>query len=123
MFKTICLLKRKPGMSFDDFKAYYETHHKRFGETYLPEGARFIRRYMHAVANPMTGDVPELDYDVITETFFASREEWEATMAIYAEPALAAEMAEDEEKLFDRSKITFAIVEEYESDLTERDAG
>ena len=119
MFKTVCLLKRRPGMSMADFKDYYETHHKRFGESYLPSGARFMRRYLNPVPNPMTGEVVELDYDIITETWFASRAEWEATMAIYAEPDLAAEIAEDEEKLFDRSKINFCIVEEYESDLTE----
>ena len=117
-FKTVCLLKRKPGMSLEDFKAYYETNHKRFGEQYLPKDARFIRRYMHPVPNPMTGEAPELDYDVIIETWFNSREDWEATMAIYAAPELAAEIAEDEEKLFDRSRINFSIVEEHESDLS-----
>jgi hypothetical protein len=117
MFKTVCLLKRRPGMSFDDFKDYYETHHKRFGEQYLPADARFLRRYLNPVANPMTGETVELDYDVITETWFPSREDWEATMAIYAEPTLAAEIAEDEEKLFDRTKINFCIVEEFESAL------
>ncbi|TDI62861.1 MAG: ethyl tert-butyl ether degradation protein EthD [Alphaproteobacteria bacterium] len=119
MFKTVCLLKRRPGMSMGDFKDYYEAHHKRFGDTYLPKGARFMRRYLSPVANPMTGEVVELDYDVITETWFASRAEWEATMAVYAEPTLAAEIALDEEKLFDRSKINFCIVEEVESDLAE----
>ena len=117
MFKTVCLLKRKPGMSLEDFKDYYETHHKRFGEQYLPKSARFMRRYLYPVTNPMTGETPELDYDVITETWFENREDWEAAMAVYAEPALAAEIAEDEEKLFDRTKINFCIVEECESEL------
>ena len=82
MFKTVCLLKRKPGMSLDDFKAYYETHHKRFGETYLPKTARFMRRYMNPVPNPMTGEVAELDYDVITETWFENREEWYVSVRV-----------------------------------------
>ena len=117
MFKTICMLKRRAGMSFDDFKDYYETHHRRFGDEALPASARFMRRYLHPVPNPMTGEIAELDYDVITETWFESRADWEAAMAIFAEPAMAAEIAEDEEKLFDRSKICFSTVEECESDL------
>ena len=37
-------------------------------------------------------------------------------MAALGEPAIAAEIAEDEEKLFDRSKIRFCTIEEVESD-------
>ena len=36
MFKTVCLLKRKDGMSLEEFRDYYENHHRKIGEKVLP---------------------------------------------------------------------------------------
>ncbi len=117
MFKTVCLLKRRPGMSFEDFVAYYETYHRKIGERVLPTARRYMRRYLHPVPNPLTGEVEELEYDVLTEIWFDSRDAYEAGMAALAAPKTAAEIAEDEEKLFDRSKNRFCTIEEHESVL------
>jgi len=119
MFKTVCLLKRRPGMSFEDFKDYYETHHRKIGEKVLPHGVRYMRRYMEAVPNPVTGESAELEYDVLTEMWFDDQDAYDVAMAALSEPAIAAEIIEDEEKLFDRSKIRFCTIEEHETNWLE----
>lgn len=115
MFKTVCLLKRKPGMSFEDFMDYYESYHAKLGEKVLPDGIRYVRRYLRGVPNPVTGEVAELEYDVLTEMWFETREAYDEAMAALSEPKIAAEIVEDEEKLFDRPKIRFCTIEEHES--------
>ncbi|MEN3976438.1 EthD domain-containing protein [Emcibacter sp. SYSU 3D8] len=117
MFKTVCLLKRRQGMSFEDFVTYYETHHRKIGEKVLPTCVRYMRRYLRPVPNPVTGEAAELDYDVLTEMWFETREAFEAAMTALSAPEVAAEIAEDEEKLFDRSKNRFCTIEEHESKL------
>jgi hypothetical protein len=36
MHKIVVLVKRQSGMSIEQFKAYYETNHVRFGPKYPP---------------------------------------------------------------------------------------
>ena len=112
MFKTVCLLKRKPGMTMAEFKDYYENHHAKLGERVLPDGVQYFRRYVSVVPNPVTGEVAEAEYDVITEMWFENQEVYDAAMTALSEPEIAAEIVEDEEKLFDRSKIRFCTIEE-----------
>ena len=114
MYKTITLLKRRDGMSLDDFIAYYEAHHRLIGEKYLRGRAeRYFRRYLR----PRDDSGVPTDYDVVTEVWFADRAAFDATLAVLMQPDAAAEIAADEERLFDRSKIRMFAVEEHESDM------
>ena len=61
--KLVLLLKRKPGMSLDDFKAHYELHHAPFGVSVMPLARCYIRRYLESASEEM-GEPP---YDVLTE--------------------------------------------------------
>ncbi len=118
MFKTITLLKRRPGLSMADFIDYYETHHRLIGEKYLRGRAtRYVRRFLHPLPGPLTGETVEPEHDVVMEIWFADRESFEATIALLTRPDAAAEIAADEERLFDRSKNRMFTVEEHESDL------
>lgn len=117
MFKAIFLLKRKPGMTFEDFKSYYETTHARLGERVLPSAERYFRRYLMPFPEPEGGVRPETAYDVITEIWFKDRATFEAAVAALGEPEIQREIVEDEERLMDRSKIHLFTVEEWESDL------
>lgn len=116
MFKTVVLLKRKAGMSMEDFIDYYENHHRKIGEKVLPHGIRYMRRFLRGVPNPVTGEANEPAFDVLTEMWFEDQAAFEAAMAALSEPETAAEIAEDEEKLFDRSNMHFCTIEERESD-------
>lgn len=118
MLKFVTLLKRRPGMSRADFIAYYESNHARIGVKYLTGHAcRYVRRYVQPVPDPVTGVPDEPEHDVVMEIWFADRAAFDATMARLAEPAVAAEIAADEERLFDRSKHRHFFVEEHESPL------
>ena len=40
MYKILCFLKRREGMSSEEFRTYYEQHHKLYGERLLREQER-----------------------------------------------------------------------------------
>ena len=116
MIKIITLLKRKPGMTLDDFVAYYESHHRLIGEKVLkPHAIRYVRRYLQPQPNRV-GVLVEPDHDVLMEIWFPDQAAADAATAAIA--AHGAEIAEDEKKLFDRSKLRSFTVLEYESDMS-----
>lgn len=99
---VITLLKRRAGMSREDFRAYYEGHHRLIGEEALaPFATRYVRRFIA----PIGGDETEHDFDVVMEIDFPGEAEAEAFFAHIAEPDLAERIATDEARLFDRSRI------------------
>lgn len=113
MFKTITLLKRRDGMTMADFIAHYETVHARIGEKYLAAGAvHYCRRFLHPL-----GEADDKPYDVVMEIWFEDRAAFEHTLAELMESGPAAEIAADEDKLFDRSRSRMFAVEEHVSDL------
>ena len=114
MIKLITLLKRRPGMSKADFRAHYENHHRRIGEKVLSGYAtRYVRRHLE----PIDGETCAFDADVVLEICFPDEATMDACFAAMADPAIAAEIVEDEERLFDRSRIRSYWVEECESVL------
>ena len=120
MIKVIGLLKRRPGMSVEEFRKYYESTHRVIGEKYLSGFAsRYMRRYLNPSAGAAIGDDAQPDYDVILEIWYPDRAAHEAASRRLALPEVAAEIAEDEEQLFDRARNRFFVVEECESELVE----
>jgi len=118
MLKFVTLLKRRSGVSRDEFIDYYERHHAQIGVKYLSgHASRYVRRYVQPMPNPVTGILDEPEHDVVMEIWFPDRAAFEAAMARLTEPDVAAEIAEDEERLFDRSKHRHFFVEERESVL------
>lgn len=106
---VVTLLKRREGMSREAFRAYYEEHHRRIGERVLDGYAtRYVRRYL----TPSDGvDLP-MDYDVVLEIDFPDGATCDACFAAIGEPQTLAMIVEDEEKLFDRSRIrTYSVCE------------
>jgi uncharacterized protein (TIGR02118 family) len=116
--KLVVLLKKKPGMSFEEFQNYYETTHCKFIRL-IPRVQCYFRRYLHPLTtHPGHADDDSTEYHVITELWFNSREDLEYAMRRNAEPAVLDVLVPDEEKLFDRSKTRVHIVEKHYSDLT-----
>ncbi len=114
----ITLLKRREGMSKADFTAYYEANHRAIGEQVLSGFAsRYVRKHLH----PLDGETQEFDADVVLQITFPDRQRMEGFFEHVAKPDIAAMIAEDEEKLFDRSRIRVFTVEEHESDLPQVD--
>lgn len=115
MIKLIFMLKRRPGMSREDFIARYEGGHAQLGAKHVPNAARYVRRYLEPLPELFTGEVIEPDHDVITELWFDDEEQYAIAMLRLAEPDIAAEIVADEELLFDRSKHRVFIVDERDS--------
>lgn len=115
MFKTMTLLKRRPGMSLEEFRRYYEENHAPLGLSLMPQARRYMRRYVVPVAYPTTGKSGEPDFDVVTEVWCENRESYEALLAHISRPEIMSLIIEDERKLFDRSKTRLLAVEECES--------
>jgi uncharacterized protein (TIGR02118 family) len=110
MFKTIWMMKRKPGLSREDFVTDYETVHKVLGETVLkPTARRYVRRYLtridDAAAEPL--------FDVMTEVVFDDRAAYEQAMV----GLRSDEMLADFMRIFDPNSVVQYQVEERESAL------
>ena len=118
MFKTIHLLTKKPGMSAEAFRDYYETTHRKFVK-HLPGVRRYIRRYV----TPLTGEAADHPgFDVIMEMWFDDEDAWRRGMAALQNSPHFEDLCLDEEQLFDRSKIVASRsmrVEEWETDAAE----
>jgi hypothetical protein len=113
MIKQIGLLSRRPDLSSADFRAYYESHHRLIGEKYLSGRAiHYMRRYPGKDAN--------VDFDVIMEIWYPDLAAYEAARAKLATPEAIAEIIQDEEQLFDRTKHRFFLVDECVSDIGQR---
>ena len=117
-YKILLLMKRRPGMTVEAFRAYYEDHHVPL----VTEGARgmtrYLRRYLDPHPHPETGPPGELPYDVITELWFDDPSIFEGTLRHLTTNVMPRAIVEDEEKLFDRTSFRIATVVERETDLT-----
>ncbi|KAJ5569881.1 EthD domain-containing protein [Penicillium hispanicum] len=127
--KVIIYAYRKPGLSLDDFRKHYEAHaelikrltgdlfplsHKR---TYLarstvetaPEDAS--PRNATTPATVIAGRQSDFDFDAYAELTFADQAALMAFSAKVLQDAdVAAQIAADEEKFLDRSKIGIAML-------------
>ncbi len=116
-YKILLFLKRKPNLSMEDFRDYYENVHARLGEKYAGGLTRYFRRYLQPMPNPETGEDGELPYDVITELWFEDEQVFEGTVKYLATSIMPDEVVEDEKKLFNRSQSRMATVIECDSNL------
>ncbi len=114
LIKQIGLLKRKPGMTPAQFRRYYENSHRVIGEKYL---AGYATRYARRFLNPLTTSAELQEFDVILEIWYPDHASYDRCREHLSTPAVAAEIAADEEQLFDRSANRFFLVEEHESSL------
>ena len=110
MIKVLGLLKRRADMSTETFRRYYETHHRVLGEKVLKGYAvKYQRRYLEAL------DGNELEHDVLLEVWYPDAATHQAASDHLSQPKIAAEIAADEEQLFDRTCNRFFTVTEVES--------
>ena len=100
-------------MSMADFKDYYENHHSVRGRRNFPGMASYKRQYLTPV-----GTDAEPPFDVVTETGFATEEDYQRAIAHFAsDPAEMEAHFRDEENLFDRSTILTFLVDECRTEL------
>lgn len=107
MFRSIHFNRRKPGMSPEAFRDYYENHHSKLGAEFVEGYAlSYTRTYLYAL-NP--GD-PAPIYDSVMMLCFPDRAAYDrATGRVANDPGFAGLFMEDELKLFDRpAGVSFA---------------
>jgi hypothetical protein len=129
VFKVIVFLKRKAGITREEFIRYYEDRHQKLVQQLLPPIADYRRNYP-VYADPLNFsglfDDPanfgkdstthaEPPFDVITEISFHDRSGFEALMnALRFSPA-GEKIAADELHFLSREGNRVLVVEEYRS--------
>ena len=109
MIKSMTLIKRKPGLSREEFVKHYEEVHALLALKHFPTFKRYVRNYI--IALPGT---EELDFDCITEIWF---ENIEGAMAVTEalgdyKTEIGRIFLDDEEKFMDRgSGVSFFVDE------------
>lgn len=71
--RVAILLRKMDGMSAEEFKDYYENHHVKLVERYLPAQGiiRYSRRYLTPMIDIISGATPQSGVDGITELWFS----------------------------------------------------
>jgi hypothetical protein len=115
-WKILLFMKRRPDISVEAFREYYETRHAPLAEKYSSGVSRYIRRYVEPLPHPETGEFTD-GPDVITELWFTDEKIYRGTLAYITTSLMPEEIIEDEKNLFDRSSFRIATVVERESAL------
>lgn len=117
MFKAMVLLKRKPGLTLQQFIDHYENNHAPLGVKYQTRMVRYIRHYLHPSPYPLDGTIVEAEYDVLTELWFEDKAAYDEGMALMMAPEANAVLNEDEARFLDLTKSRLAYIEEHESEI------
>jgi hypothetical protein len=123
MFKQICFFRKRTDMTMDEFLDYYENQHSQLAKKAglkpaIPGATRYVRRYLKAERNPVTGQVIDSGYDCLMEIWWNSREDFERSQAIIADPARLPFVKEDEARLFaSHENPVVSVIEEYDSPM------
>ncbi|EJL32835.1 EthD domain-containing protein [Novosphingobium sp. AP12] len=115
-YKILLFMKRRPDISVEAFRDYYEHHHAPLAEKYSSGVSRYIRRYIDPQPHPETGAFTD-GADVITELWFEDEKVYRGTLAYITTSLMPDEIVADEKNLFDRASFRIATVVERESDF------
>lgn len=120
MIKVMMLVKRKPGMSREEFVRHYEEVHAPLSLKLLPYYAKYVRNHF---VRTIEGGEPE--FDCITEFWFedakTARALTDALGGSDVDGGYGTELGrifhDDEERFIDRSTRVSFIVDERVSDI------
>ncbi|MGE3746858.1 MAG: EthD domain-containing protein [Sphingomonadaceae bacterium] len=121
MVRFFSLLKRREGMSNEDFIKYYETHHSKlritFPHDHVSRATGYRRSYIAPHPHPIGQATAGVDYDCILELIYPDREALDADMAFLSSDGVRPIFAEDEDQLFDRQySRCYVVYEEHSSE-------
>ena len=109
MIKSVALIKRKPGMSMEDFVKHYEEVHAPLAQKHLGLFKKYVRNYVMGVEDN--------DFDCISEFWFDEIEDALKVQEILGDyQTEIGKMFEADEKIFqDRDKTRMFLVDERSS--------
>jgi EthD domain len=105
MIKVVLLVRRRPGLSREEFRAHYEG-------THAPLAARSLAHLSGYTRNFVTGPDNGADPDCITEFWYELEPPWSRARELVADDAIRAMLAVDEARFMDRGSMRTLIVEE-----------
>lgn len=105
MIKAIALLKRKSGLSREDFVEHYEAVHVPLIMKHSTGVVKYVRNFV------VSDGATEPDYDCITELWYEDMEAFTSTVSVWG-TEVGQVIIEDENSFIDRSKIVFFMVDE-----------
>jgi hypothetical protein len=115
------MFKRKPGLTPDQFRDYYETRHAVLSTKLFPFFVDYRRNYIRHDLGPQRSSAEpndrSLDFDVITEISFASRADFDRMVKLLSDPKVRTQVVEDESQFMDRSATLSYVVDENVSRL------
>ena len=115
MYKIVCLIRRLPGVTHEEFRAHYEATHAPLALSIMPALRERLRRYVRRYPDPLAGEV---DFDVMMEMWFDDKASHQAALADLANPDVTAQILADEAHFLDRATMRVFAVEECDSDLS-----
>ena len=102
MYKKISMLTKRSGLTTKEFVDYYENHHVPLILDLAPAPDCYKRHYV-VRGDALNRREPEMDFDVVTEVGFHTREAFLAWLDALA--TAGSRVADDEEKFLDRSRL------------------
>lgn len=120
MPKIVILIKKKPGMSREDFINHYETSHAVIGKRLLGHlWTKYVRNYPMSLMEYQPEDNSVEDsYDAVTEIWLKDQAAVDEMSRIINIPENNKIILEDEEKFQDRLATRLLMVEEYDNGTT-----
>jgi hypothetical protein len=115
MYKVMAFISRKPGTTREEFRQYYEGSHAVLIGEILPPMMGYRRNYIN-LDEPFKRDEDQIDFDVVTEMLFATRDDCEGWFERFADPAVLARVQDDERQFLDTGRVRVAVVEVAETD-------
>lgn len=115
MFKTIEFLVRKPGMSKEDFREYYETKHRPLAFETFPQIIKHVRNYPddNPAMWPAGVDQP---WDCIVEIYYKDKAGYEALNAFMSDPQKNKDVLADGVNFLDIEKCGRLLVDDETAD-------
>lgn len=106
MTKVIALIKRKPGLTDEEFYRYWKEKHGPLAAKVIPGLTKYIQN--HPVRLPGV----EYEWDGFVENWFDSLEAYQRMMT-WRESDEARVLIDDEDRFVERSKLDIYLVEEH----------
>ncbi|MBY0509435.1 MAG: EthD domain-containing protein [Rhodospirillaceae bacterium] len=112
MFKVISLLAKRGDLSKAELIAYYEAQHAPLIRKLFPWIVDYRRNFIDLTGCIFGPKATPLDFDVVTEIWFADRAGYDRMLAEHAKPGVGDAIAKDESNFMDSSRTRFFIVDE-----------
>jgi hypothetical protein len=115
VIKIIWLLKRKPGIGFEEFQNHYESSHAELGKKYFGHLIKQYRRNYNdrRILETTPHNVAKLiearpwDYDCITEWELEDEAAMAEIVRLLSDPVIGKVFYDDEEHFLDRSSVRY----------------